>query len=353
MTLKVAHWGTGFTGREGLRAIIEDPALELIALLVTTPDRIGKDAGELAGLEQTVGIKATNDINAVLELKPDCLFYGASGAGRELEAAEDMSRFLDRGINVVTISHISMVYPPAGPEKVREVLNQACNKGQASYFNSGSSPGWISAELVTSVLSAAGRVDQVVIQEFVNPIYYAVEDAMRNSMGLGQPKDYIPKRFSDGVVEAWWEPMVHHAADVLNVPLDDVSFEWQTAITDIDIETAFGLVEAGTIGGYHTRLSGMSKGQPVVCFDHIVRLSDKIGEDWWGKPIPGKDGGCRIIVEGRPRIVIDCESETGVQLTATHVVNAIPVLCAATPGIYGPDDLPRFVTRNVPAAIQN
>jgi hypothetical protein len=96
---RVAHWGTGATGSFALRGILADPALELVGLHVTNPEKVGRDAGEPAGIAR-VGVAATSDVEALLDLQPDCLLYAGSGADRELEAARDMARFLERGIDV-------------------------------------------------------------------------------------------------------------------------------------------------------------------------------------------------------------------------------------------------------------
>jgi hypothetical protein len=348
MAIRVAHWGTGATGSVALRGIIEDPALELVGLLVTNPEKVGKDAGELAGTEP-VGIAATDEIEALLDLEADCLFYAGNGATRELEAAQDMARFLERGTNVGTISLISMVYPPAGPADVRETLEKACAQGNSSFFNSGSSPGVASAAMATSVLSYAGRVDCVRIQEFVDNSGYAVPEAMRVSAGMGQPPDYVPVRVKTGVIERWWGPLAHHVADLLGLQLDALELVWETATTDRDIETAYGLVEAGTIGGLWWQLQGRVGGRERVVVEHFMRAAPHVGPDWES---PTGKGGVRIRVLGRPDLRVDTSSSGivgALSTTAMHVVNAIPMLVAASPGVKGPEDLPHYVTRNVPA----
>lgn len=348
MAIRVAHWGTGVTGRQGLRGIIEDPALELVGLLVTNPDKVGKDAGELSDAGVTTGIKASDSVEELLALNADCLFYAGNGAERELEAAQDMARFLERGTDVATISLISMVYPPAGPEDVRAVLEEACRKGGSSFYNSGSSPGIKSAAMVTTLLSCAGRVDCVRISEFVNNSGYAVPDAMRISAGMGQQPGYVPPRVTSGVVNAWWGPLAHHAADLLGIKLDEVKLEWETALTDRDIETAYGLVEKGTIAGLKWQLLGMSGGKPRAIVEHFMRAAEDVAPDW---EQPGEIGGVQVRIEGRPTMVLGSSIVGGLEgaliITAMHVVNAIPELVKSSPGLKGPEDLPRYVTRLV------
>ncbi len=124
---RVVHVGTGMTGSVALRAIIDDPALELIGLKVSSPTKVGTDAGALCG-RRDVGIAATDDLAAVLDAKPDCIAYCATAVRREDEVIADIVGYLEAGINVVTISAIPMVYPKAAPANWREPIENAARK---------------------------------------------------------------------------------------------------------------------------------------------------------------------------------------------------------------------------------
>ena len=96
------------TGSVALRAIIDDPALELIGVKVSSTSKVGTDAGQLCG-RPDVGIAATDDVAAVLDAEPDCIAYCATAVRREDEVIADIVGYLEAGINVVTISAIPMV----------------------------------------------------------------------------------------------------------------------------------------------------------------------------------------------------------------------------------------------------
>jgi len=108
------HVGTGHTGSVALRAIIDDPALQLVGVKVSTPEKVGMDAGRLCG-RPDIGVAATGDVDAVLAAEPDCIAYCATAVRREDEVIADIAGYLAAGINVVTISAIPMVYPKAAP----------------------------------------------------------------------------------------------------------------------------------------------------------------------------------------------------------------------------------------------
>src|SRR6201985_1813027 len=105
MAIRVAHVGTGNVGRLALAQLITDPRFELTGLNVSSQEKVGKDAGELCGvaLDAPVdtGVKAANDLDALIAAKPDCVVYCAMGDTRLPEAMADVMRILSAGINVV------------------------------------------------------------------------------------------------------------------------------------------------------------------------------------------------------------------------------------------------------------
>ena len=110
MSFRVVQWGTGNVGYHSLRHLIEHPDYELVGLHAHSPAKVGKDAGEIAGLPIITGITATNDAKALLNLKPDCVLYNANGENRPDEAIADMSAILSAGINLLSTCK-PKVYP--------------------------------------------------------------------------------------------------------------------------------------------------------------------------------------------------------------------------------------------------
>ncbi|MBP1689998.1 MAG: dihydrodipicolinate reductase, N-terminus protein, partial [Deltaproteobacteria bacterium] len=141
MSYRVIQWSTGNVGKLALRGIINHPDLELVGLWVHSPDKVGRDAGDIVGLPPT-GIKASNDVAALLALEPDCVSYTATGDLRPSEAIDDMCRILASGANVVATSVVPLVFPPAADPSIVARLQAACDQGGTTCFTSGIDPGF-------------------------------------------------------------------------------------------------------------------------------------------------------------------------------------------------------------------
>jgi hypothetical protein len=358
MAIRVVHCGTGLTGREALRAIIQDPALELVGQYVSTAEKIGKDAGELCGLAPT-GVVATGDLDAVVALGADCLCYAGDAVGREHEACEEMAKFLRAGTNVVTFAVVEICHPPASPPALRELIERACAEGGTSLYASGAEPGAMSMNVPAALLSMAGEVTGYREQQFAIGLAasYPLEHVLRDSMGFGKPEDFAPPRIVDGTVQTRWTSDVVFIADLLGITLDDIRLEWETACTPHDLVTEnVGTYEAGTICAYWWQLFGVVGDRRVVTIEYIATITgDSFMPSHWPRPPEGIEGAIALVVEGRPSYRAYLASDpipgealhASIPMTALAVTNAIPAVVAARPGHLAATDLPYYVTRRV------
>ena len=355
MALRVAHCGTGRTGREALRAIIEDPALELVGQYVSTPEKVGCDAGDLCGLPAT-GVLATGDLDDVIDLQADCFCYAGNVVGREREAVEEIARFLRAGTNVVSFAVVSLTYPPTSPPELRELIDAACAAGGTSFYASGTDPGALAMNVPASLLSMAGQVTRYRMQLFAMDIAtaYPVSDVLRGSMGFGMPDGTTPPRVLGGVVERDWTPDVRFIADLMRCSLDGIALEWETACASADLETPIGTIEAGTIAAYRWELSGHVAGRPVVSVEYVATVTgDAPMPDGWARLPEGVRSGIAYVIEGRPgfRAIVSVDPmpdellNGSIPMTALAVTNAIPAVVAAPPGHLSPTDLGFYATR--------
>jgi hypothetical protein len=339
---RVVHVGTGLTGKEALRGVIDDPALELIGVKVTSPDKVGVDAGRLCARPE-VGVSAIDDVTAVIAMAPDCVSYCATAVRREEEAVADIAGYLEAGINVVTISTIPMVYPPAAPQQWRDTLETAAAKGKSTFYATGAEPGFISLNIPTALLAGAGSVDSYRMDEYAVDLdkSYPIWDVLHDSMGFGKPDGHVPARIASGKVNRDWETVVRYLADILGLRLDGIELDWETLLAPAELPTAIGVIPAGTICAHRWQLAGMIDDRPVVAVQYFATVSSTPWPDRWPKPAREGEGGMVFRVQGRPSMSLELHFEQsaadrvnpGITATAMAAVNAIPGVVDAPPGV--------------------
>jgi hypothetical protein len=351
--LRTVVWSTGGVGSIAIDAIQRRPDLELVGVWVHSDEKVGKDAGELAG-GAPIGITATNDADALIALRPDCVVYAASGPDRDAGAVPDYLRLLNAGINVVSTSSTSLVYPPAyySPQW-RDQLEAAATAGNVSFYASGIFPGFGSDQLALLLATQSKKIDCVKVTEVALNDHYPVADVMMNGMGFGRPLDFEPLLKSAGFIEMAWKAPIYLIAAGLGVEVSEVRGSLDRRMTDRDIEVAFGTIPAGTCGAVSTRAAGVVNGREAIVIEHIIRMGRDVAPDWLSSEF---DATYRVDIEGDPDI--HCSMSLGaaeghgaghaaMAATAMRVVNAIPYVVDAPAGLLSSLDMPNTLPRYV------
>lgn len=355
---RVVVWSTGGIGSLAIVAATERPDLELVGVWVHAEDKVGRDAGVLAN-GVPIGVEATNDVDALLALAPDCVIYGASGPSRDAGAVPDYERLLAAGVNVVTTTSTNLINPLAYVPAHRARLEAAAREGGASIYASGIEPGFLCDQLPVILATASRTIDAVHCYEIALYDDYGVQEIMVDALGFGQPLDFEPWIMLPGAIAGEFQGQVRYIADGLGVEVDEVRETYDRRPTEQPIETAFGTVEPGTCGAIRFQAIGVVGGREAIVIDHITRLARHVGTDW---PMGEADLAYRITLEGKPNLdcwvtpSLDDPAEAGIGhmgsgagamlATAMRVVNAVPYVVDAEPGLLRSLELPLTVPRH-------
>lgn len=344
--LRVVVWSTGGVGKVAIDAVRRRPDLELVGVWVHSADKVGRDAGELAGGDP-LGVAATDDAEALIACKPDCVVYAASGPERDGAAVPDYLRLLAAGINVVSTSSTSLVHPPSyfAPDW-RDQLEAAATAGGASFYASGIFPGFASDQLALLMTTQSKRIRTITASEVALNDHYPVADVMMNGMGFGHPLEFQPMLATPGFIEMAWQAPIYLIAGGLGVEVEAVRGSLDRRLADRDIEVAFGTIKAGTCGAVRTRAAGVVNGREAIVIEHVIRMARDVAPDW---PTSESDATYRVDIDGDPDV--HCEMRMGeaeghgaghaaMASTAMRVVNAIPYVVTAPAGLLSSLDIP-------------
>ncbi|HTR71206.1 MAG TPA: diacylglycerol kinase [Mycobacteriales bacterium] len=351
-TFRVVQWSTGHVGKHAIAGIDARPDLELVGVWVSNPDKVGKDAGELAGLGRTLGVAATNDAAALLALKPDCIVHTAWADDRLFEALGDLAAFLRAGINVVSTSPVFLQYPHGDAAVMAADVLAAAEEGGASIFVNGVDPGFGNDALPLVMTGICERIEQVRCMELLNYATYDQAEVLKDLMGFGTPMDTLPFILNPGVLTLAWGSVVYQLAKGLDVELDgtEESFERYPAPEDFDIPT--GTIPTGTQAALRFEVRGMKDGKAVIVLEHVTRLRDDLAPEW---PQPAGQGCYRVIITGEPVYTVDMQllgtdgdhNTAGLKASAMRIINAVEYVVDAKPGLVTALDLPLVTGRGL------
>jgi len=344
MTYRVIQWSTGNVGRYALRGIIGHPDLELVGLWVHSEEKAGRDAGELCGLPR-VGVTATNDADALVAIDADCVVYTATGDVRPYEVVNDLVPLLRSGKNVVSSSIVPLVWPAHVDASIRDPLQAACIEGSASCFTSGIDPGFANDVLPLVLSGVSERIESVRVIENLNYATYDQPEVLFETMGFGKPPDHTPILLIPGVLSLAWGGVVKQLAAGLGIEIDAIKEHYERRPAERSFDVGKMTVEAGTTAGLRFEVVGVAKGNTRIVVEHVTRMAADIAPDW---PAPPGKGGYVVEITGSPNIRCEFtlegddgdENSGGLIVTAMRLVNAVPAVCDAQPGLLSSLDLP-------------
>jgi len=353
-TYRVVAWSTGNVGRNVIAGIDARPDLELVGLWVSNPEKVGKDAGELAGLDRTLGVAATDDVEALFALRPDVVVHTAMADNRLFEALADLERILRAGINVVSSGPVFLQYPyGVVDDTMFTPIVEAATAGGVSIFVNGVDPGFANDALPLVLSGVSEQIEEVRVAEVLNYATYDQGMVLFDIMGFGRPIDDVPMILQPGVITMAWGSVVRQLAAGLEVELDGDLVEWYERVPAPEtFEVDAGTIEQGTAAALHFELRGMKDGRAVIVLEHVTRLRDDLAPDW---PQPAGQGCYRVILTGEPTYTVDMQlmgkdgdhNTGGLKATAMRLVNAIPAVVEGPPGLLTALDLPPVYGRGL------
>ncbi len=328
--LRVAQWTTGNTGRAAVQAVVTHPHLELVGTYAWSPDKVGRDVGELCGLAP-LGITATDDVEALLALDPDCVVYTPYRPD-----FDHVARILESGCNIVTTMY--MLAGSGYGEDVRDRIAAATAQGGSSLYASGIYPGH-APMLALAATAVCTRIERITMLESVEMSGYA-NAAMFRAMGIdGDPADPAAATAAEQSCGSFRD-QIAVMAHALGVELDEIRFTADFALADDDLDFGYMTIGRGRIAAIRGTISGHLGGRSRIECRSVWKMGDRTNPDW---PV---DHGYLIDVEGDPSFRVRLEPGdgwSGAASTSLPAVNAIPLVCAATPGVVNRGELP-FVT---------
>jgi 4-hydroxy-tetrahydrodipicolinate reductase len=342
---RVVQWATGNVGSRALRRAIEHPDLDVVGVYVHSANKVGRDAGELAGVAP-IGVAATNSIDDVIALKPDCVLYMP-----HVFDPNEVCRLLEAGANVVS-TRMELQNPAAFDRALADRLEDACRRGQTSVHATGSSPGFITEAMPIVLASIQRRMDHFSINEFADCSTRNSPEMIFEMMGFGKQPGPADQAHLDHA-RLSFAPSLQLVATALGLPIERFDTHGAVGLARRDVHIAAGVVRAGTVAATRTTLTGVRHGKPLMSFTSTWFVSTDVdtsdGAEWEFRTPSGWHvvlmGDCPLDISISYPVAAEDYADMTPGLTAHRPVNAVPYVCDASPGIRTIVDLPQIIAR--------
>lgn len=323
--IKIAIYGVGAMGSNVVRLLQSKPQTRIVGAIDHDPAKIGKDAGEVAGLGKPLGVdilfppeKTFGAVEADLVIHTTTAFLD--------EAYDQIVQCLNRGMNVLTICQ--ELFFPIGKNAARaeELAGIAKNKG-LRMTAVGVNPGFV-MDLVPILCSLpCWEIQSVFVRRIVDFSPYGPDEMRHIGANLTREEFLEGVRVGTighiGLLET--TAMVAHC---LGLPLDELRQTKEPLLTQVPRRSEFVRIEPGRVCGFKQNVAGLCEGKRVLDFRMVGIVSPDKDED-------GVETGDYTRITGVPNVDITIKEEIaqrGGLGTAGVAVNMIPKLMSTPPG---------------------
>lgn len=326
MTATAVQYGVGPIGSRIVEAAV-DRGYQFVGAVDVDPAKVGADLGEVAGLEGTLGVAVTDDVETALAPEPDVVLHSTSSS---VEAVEpQLVEAMAAGADVVSTTE-ELAYPWRAHPEAAERLDDAAAEHGATCLGTGINPGFAMDTLAAVATAPCRSVESVRVER--------VQDAgtrrgpLQRKVGAGLPVDRWEAEVASEAGHVGLPESVAMLAAGFGWELDAVDETIDPVVAEARTETDHVVVEAGDAAGIHQVGTGVVDGEPAIELD--LRL-------YVGAP-ESRDS---VSIRGEPDVELAVEGGLHGDVTTPAVVlNSVPRVREAGPGLATMLELatPRF-----------
>ena len=325
--VKVVIYGMGEIGKRVVRALSEKKGVKVVGAIDIAESKIGKDVGELAGLDRKLGVVVSPNVDKVLgETKPDVVIHMTQSYFKKV--FPQLVKIVEYGANVVSTCE-ELSYPYIVDENLAKKLDSLAKEHGVTILGTGINPGFLMDTLVITLTGACVKVNKIKVTRVINAS--TRREPFQRKIGAGlsveEFNDRIKKKIISGHVGL--EQSIALIASALGWKLDKIVVEdVKPVVAEKEIKTDFLVVKPGQVAGLMQIAKGIVEGEEKITLDFRAFVGAPEEYD-------------AIEIDGLPPInekIVPCvHGDWG---TVAMVINSIPKVINAPPGLKTMKDLP-------------
>ena len=323
--------GLGSIGRHVARLLLDHRrGITVVAAATKEEDALGRRLSEVVGANTSGGPVVVSDLQDVLAAEPDVIVYATGSFLRD--AVDDIVAAAKAGINVVSPCE-ELAFPLAGLQTEAERIDDAARAGGATVVGTGVNPGFVFDTMLVAASGACWDVRSVRGRRVVDVSGFG--EAIHTRLGIGYTLDEFLTGHSTNAVagHVGFPESIGMVCERLGVTLDGpVEEEFDPLIGESAAATTYGEVSAGKTEGFIQRAIGTVDGEPFIQLELILHLRPRAA---------GFEAVDSIDIEGLNPVHLTLDpGMDAILATSAVLVNSIPIVLSAEPGLKAVTDLP-------------
>jgi 2,4-diaminopentanoate dehydrogenase len=323
-SIRVVHFGLGPIGAAVAQAIAQRPGFKIVGGIDNDPAKVGRDVGVVAGLKGRLGVRVERDASRLKKMKPHVVVLCTNSSMKAV--MPQLEAILKARVAVVSTTE-ELTYPTYTNVRHAAKIDKWAKKSKVAVLGTGVNPGFVMDALPIALTAACQKVDRVSVSR--------IQDArnrrlpFQQKIGAGLTTEQFQKRVREGKIKhVGFTESIAMIADSLGWTLDRISDTVQPKLAQVTISSEYLAVDPGYVCGIVQEGIGYRKKEPVIRLYMEAYLGAPDSYDW-------------IEIEGTPRLSVKIAGGVhGDTATAAIIVNSIPRVLSAAPGLHTMLDMP-------------
>ncbi|HKQ00439.1 MAG TPA: dihydrodipicolinate reductase [Actinomycetes bacterium] len=322
--IRVVQFGLGSIGRAVARLVHDKQGLELVGGIDVAPEVVGRDLGEVLGLDGALGAPVAADHAALQELAPDVVALCTRSLLEQVEP--QLQACIEAGANVVSTCE-ELSHPSTANRARWQRLHEAAAGAGVTVLGTGVNPGFVLDSLPLYATAVCERVDAMRLRRVVDASSRRLP--LQRKIGAGLSPDEFRRLARKGSIgHVGLVESASMVADRLGWELDTIDERLDPCLAGARVTTPHLTIEQGMTTGIHQVVQGLRGGTVVLTVDLEMRVD-------------ATDSFDAIEIDGTPDVSLRLQGGvSGDVATRAITVNSIPRVVAAPPGLLRMIDLP-------------
>jgi hypothetical protein len=322
--IRVMHFGLGPIGTAIVKQVAARKGLTIVGAIDVDPAKIGRDLGDVAEFDKPLGLKVQDEVAKALKAaKPDIVIHATSSSLKTV--LPEVEAILKSKTAIISTTE-ELSYPGYTHIRQARQIHALAKKAKVAVLGTGVNPGYAMDSLPIMLTAVCERVDRVVVNRVQDARMRRLQ--FQQKIGAGLTTEQFQRKVHDGTVRhVGLTESIAMIADALGWPLERITDDIQPKLASVPISSEFLAVDPGYVCGIIQDGVGYRNGEPVIRL-HL--------EAYLGAP----ETYDAVEIEGLPMLSMKFAGGIhGDIATASIVVNSIPKVLAASPGLHTMRDL--------------
>jgi 4-hydroxy-tetrahydrodipicolinate reductase len=264
--LKVALYGVGAVGSMIAKFLLEKEGVEIIGAVDIAKDKIGRDLGEVLGLEKKLGIKISADADSLFsEAEADIAIHATSSYLKD--TFPQIASVIKHNIKVISTCE-ELSYPYYSENEIAKKLDTLAKKHNATVLGTGINPGFLMDTLVITLTAVCQKIEKIEATRVMNAATRRLP--FQKKIGAGLTAEEFRKKIENKQItgHVGLEQSIVMIADALAWKLDKISVApVEPVIAEKRVESMDIKVRAGDAAGLRQKARGIMKNKEIIVLD--------------------------------------------------------------------------------------